>query len=321
MYHEGQLHQRSWICGNQCYRKFPTPQLLKIHMLDCHLGTFAESQLPILIDMCERPADPDERASCPLCGVEATLRALRAHVASHLEDVALFILPVETNDHDTDANSHHAERPREKDNRLDDDLLSSLGRFGEDEDDQAPLQDPKAFETALKKEGQYSLPEVGDWLGIGQEVRSEEEEREDAVQADLDADVEANGRRKTERLVLFEQSRIADVGENQYGCHYDKDIFQRETARRRALDWIRLNERHEEEEVHDFSIIDFRDKGRRFDAEESEKDGLWTEITKDLVTEEAIREVGYEFEETEEFYYITEYLRYVRIRLYPYLLS
>jgi hypothetical protein len=38
----------------------------------------------------------------------------------------------------------------------------------------------------------------------------------------------------------------------------------------------------------------------------------WTEITKDLVCREAIQEMGYEFEETEFFYYIVEYLAYVR---------
>jgi hypothetical protein len=35
---------------------------------------------------------------------------------------------------------------------------------------------------------------------------------------------------------------------------------------------------------------------------------LWTEITKDLVTREAIEELGYNFEETDYFYYIFEYL-------------
>ena len=164
IYHEGQLHQRSWICGNHCNRKFPTPQLLKEHMLDRHSGTFAESQLPILIDMCGRPADPDERASCPLCGVEQTLRALRTHVASHLEDLALFVLPLETDDYETDANSHQAEVPREKDNRLDEDEISTLGSFKKDEDVQLPDQDPKAFETALKNKEEYLQPEVGDWL-------------------------------------------------------------------------------------------------------------------------------------------------------------
>lgn len=40
---------------------------------------------------------------------------------------------------------------------------------------------------------------------------------------------------------------------------------------------------------------------------------MWTEITKDLVSEEAIKEVGYEYEDTDEFYYVMEYLRYVRL--------
>lgn len=35
---------------------------------------------------------------------------------------------------------------------------------------------------------------------------------------------------------------------------------------------------------------------------------LWTEITKDLVTREAIEELGYQYEETDFFYYIFEYL-------------
>jgi hypothetical protein len=38
---------------------------------------------------------------------------------------------------------------------------------------------------------------------------------------------------------------------------------------------------------------------------------LWTEITKDLVVEDAIKELGYDYEETEFFYYIIQYLRYV----------
>lgn len=39
----------------------------------------------------------------------------------------------------------------------------------------------------------------------------------------------------------------------------------------------------------------------------------WTEITKDLVCREAILEMGYEFEETEYFYYIIDYLAYVSL--------
>ncbi|KAK0703570.1 hypothetical protein B0T26DRAFT_681228 [Lasiosphaeria miniovina] len=37
---------------------------------------------------------------------------------------------------------------------------------------------------------------------------------------------------------------------------------------------------------------------------------MWTEITKDLVIREAIDEMGYEYEETEYFFYVIQYLRY-----------
>jgi hypothetical protein len=43
----------------------------------------------------------------------------------------------------------------------------------------------------------------------------------------------------------------------------------------------------------------------------------WTEITKDLVCREAIQELGYDFEETEFFYYIVEYLAYVSPSPFP----
>ncbi|KAM5348788.1 hypothetical protein ACJ41O_008611 [Fusarium nematophilum] len=37
---------------------------------------------------------------------------------------------------------------------------------------------------------------------------------------------------------------------------------------------------------------------------------MWTEITKDLVVREAIEEAGYDYEETKEFFYIMDYLKY-----------
>ena len=46
-------------------------------------------------------------------------------------------------------------------------------------------------------------------------------------------------------------------------------------------------------------------------------DGMWTEITKDLVVKEALRESGYDFEETEDFYYIIAYLKYVSFPFVP----
>jgi hypothetical protein len=50
---------------------------------------------------------------------------------------------------------------------------------------------------------------------------------------------------------------------------------------------------------------------RRYGAAKDPREGLWTEITKDLVVKEAITEAGYEFEETDDFFYIIAYLKYV----------
>ncbi|KAL8945051.1 MAG: hypothetical protein Q9216_000035 [Gyalolechia sp. 2 TL-2023] len=51
-------------------------------------------------------------------------------------------------------------------------------------------------------------------------------------------------------------------------------------------------------------------QGRRYVGEKDKKEKMWTEITKDLVTEDAIKQMGYDFEETEFFYYIMNYLKY-----------
>ncbi|MCJ1307944.1 hypothetical protein MMC25_001593 [Agyrium rufum] len=52
------------------------------------------------------------------------------------------------------------------------------------------------------------------------------------------------------------------------------------------------------------------DRGRRFMGVKNKTDNMWTEITKDLVVKEAIDGCGYDYEETEFFYYVMEYLRY-----------
>ena len=57
--------------------------------------------------------------------------------------------------------------------------------------------------------------------------------------------------------------------------------------------------------------------GRRYVGASNPRDRLWTEITKDLVVREAIERSGYEFEETDFFYYIFDYLQYVSSTAIP----
>lgn len=54
-----------------------------------------------------------------------------------------------------------------------------------------------------------------------------------------------------------------------------------------------------------------RPRGTSIEINKSKKSEMWTEITKDLVSKEAIDYMGYDYEETEYFFYVMEYLRYV----------
>lgn len=51
----------------------------------------------------------------------------------------------------------------------------------------------------------------------------------------------------------------------------------------------------------------------RFGNRRDPREGLWTEVTKDLVIKEAIEEMGWEYQETDEHYYIFRYMEYVSI--------
>lgn len=64
-------------------------------------------------------------------------------------------------------------------------------------------------------------------------------------------------------------------------------------------------------------LVDRGQIGRRYHGVKDPRDSLWTEITKDLVLREAIERAGYEYEETEHFYYVFSFLNYVCIFLPP----
>ena len=54
-------------------------------------------------------------------------------------------------------------------------------------------------------------------------------------------------------------------------------------------------------------------ESNELDKEEGRTDDRWTEIAKHLVSKKALKIMGYEYKETEAFYYVIAYLRYVSI--------
>ena len=78
---------------------------METHLKAHHHGLFSESQLPIVLDMCDRPIDDNEQSLCILCGEEMPLSKLQSHLAMHLEDIALFVLPSSVEDGEADGGS------------------------------------------------------------------------------------------------------------------------------------------------------------------------------------------------------------------------
>ncbi|KAI5867453.1 hypothetical protein GGS23DRAFT_178577 [Durotheca rogersii] len=92
---------------------------------------------------------------------------------------------------------------------------------------------------------------------------------------------------------------------------------------------IRERDQSREQERLSVQIYDKRERSRDRDVDIEEitdrritirnddrvpprkRNDMWTEITKDLVVREAIEKLGYEYEETDWFFYVMQYLRYV----------
>ncbi|KAI0384331.1 hypothetical protein F5Y04DRAFT_277702 [Hypomontagnella monticulosa] len=126
----------------------------------------------------------------------------------------------------------------------------------------------------------------------------------------------------------------AEVNWQRYsGVRRSKFIPEREgtpepTVVRETVVREREPSRERERERLSIQVYDKRDKSRDRDVEVEEiqdrritirnddraaprkRSDMWTEITKDLVVREAIERMGYEYEETEYFFYVMQYLHY-----------
>jgi hypothetical protein len=145
------------------------------HLIDKH--EFTAPQLPVLLDICERPADLEEMNDCPLCLERLTLSSLQSHLASHLEDLALFVLPVDIDDQSKNSSSDKVEPHQHELSQHDIDDLSSLGTFSGVESDNAPLvQDEREFARLFEKDESLLPDSVQGWLKTGVSGPNESDE-------------------------------------------------------------------------------------------------------------------------------------------------
>ena len=96
------------------------------HFRSHHQGSVSESQLPIVLDICDRPMDDTEQSLCLLCDKKMQLLDLQEHLALHMEDIALFVLPLRVDGVRNDASidslgvnpEHRAEHSMNKTNSV-----------------------------------------------------------------------------------------------------------------------------------------------------------------------------------------------------------
>ena len=162
------MHRRQWICASCSHQKFSSRNDIKIHLLAKHAGQFPESQLMIMVDICERPMDDDEDADCPICLATLSLSALRAHLATHLEELALFVLPCHMEDRSQDFGSDKA-------GGVTGQRLASNASSSEDglppldfekvlPPDTSHSQDPEIFSTLLQSTMEFKQKHMEDWV-------------------------------------------------------------------------------------------------------------------------------------------------------------
>ncbi|MCJ1242896.1 hypothetical protein MMC30_000092 [Trapelia coarctata] len=120
--HELSVHRREWVCGH-CSSTYESEETFTAHMNRRHQGSFTEAQLPALVQKFQRPLSKIPPSACPFCTEwEAALRQNQGpkssvdpsdilvveasefckHVATHMEELALFALPDRYDDSGSD---------------------------------------------------------------------------------------------------------------------------------------------------------------------------------------------------------------------------
>ncbi|KAJ5184564.1 hypothetical protein N7472_009404 [Penicillium cf. griseofulvum] len=100
MHHELQIHRRNYVC-KVCEKMCSSRKEMSAHLREHYDESISPSQLEVILDFCNRQVDilEYEKHSCLVCGEELLLPALQGHLAAHMEDIALFVLP-NTNEED-----------------------------------------------------------------------------------------------------------------------------------------------------------------------------------------------------------------------------
>ncbi|RSL99813.1 hypothetical protein CEP52_009470, partial [Fusarium oligoseptatum] len=94
IYHELQIHRRKYVCKD-CPKTYSSRTEMSAHVREHYGESISQGQLGVILDLCDQQDDGmnGEKDECLVCGEELSFLALQRHLATHMEDMALFVLP------------------------------------------------------------------------------------------------------------------------------------------------------------------------------------------------------------------------------------
>ncbi|KAF1924973.1 WD40 repeat-like protein, partial [Didymella exigua CBS 183.55] len=87
------MHRRRWVCVEHGKQWFYSKEDFAHHLVHSHANATSSQQVNVLSEISERQVEDSEVFPCPFCQAQKRLKQLEAHVAEHLESIALFVLP------------------------------------------------------------------------------------------------------------------------------------------------------------------------------------------------------------------------------------
>lgn len=114
------MHRRKWTCPNRCGKDLRTKAGMIQHLLTEHSSIINERQVSTYANMCEREIDDTAIDVCLICSEKMSLSRLESHLATHMEEIALFVLPLTPDDDETDLIEEVAEDDSQNNSRTHD---------------------------------------------------------------------------------------------------------------------------------------------------------------------------------------------------------
>jgi hypothetical protein len=244
---------------------------------------------------------PRQEMQCPLCPESVrSLPIIRRHLARHLEELALFSLPNSLfgeNEDGLNENATVLSSDEEGERALAEEGTTANQPFTERIDEHRPSADP---DTPLGKLQALALVYRDQWLPPSNAFISS---------PPLNGKEREKEHRRLSECIMTYVVLKADGVETEGDAdarHARRELVAEASHMMKSLD-AALNMQPPPPERQLQKGLESRYRAGPPDS----KNALWTELTKDLVVKEAIEEMGYEYEETDDFYYVMPHLKSV----------